>query len=114
MHWDDLFDDLAGSVEQEQRAERESDQVDRARAERAVLDLGRRLRGHLGARLTCDVLPDRSYTGVLREVGAGWIAMDDQEARWAPASDSGGLVINLGAVTLVRCRSRRQAVRHRS
>lgn len=89
MRWELLFADLEAYAEAAERQAFDSDVADRGRAERAVLTLGDRLRGHLGGELRFRLLitGDR-VSGRLADVGGDWVLLDD----------GGSVVLSLAAV----------------
>lgn len=88
MRWELLFADLEAYAEAAERAAFDADVADRGRAERAVLTLADRLRGHLGGELAFRLLTGDRVRGLLVDVGGDWVLLDD----------GGSVVLPLGAV----------------
>jgi len=76
MRWEQLFTDLEGQLEAEQRAVVDGDVADLVRAERARLTLPDRLRAHVGEQLTWSMgAGETSVTGELLDVGVDWVLL---------------------------------------
>jgi hypothetical protein len=81
MRWQQLFADLRGQFE---AAEVEADRADvasRARTEVGAVLLADRLRGSLGAPVSLRCRGVGAVAGVLTEVGANWLLLEDERAR---------------------------------
>ena len=73
--WDDLFADLEASALADDRAAFDAEVADRSRQEAAALSLGDRVAARVGRPITCWLLDGEQVTGVVREVGAGWVLL---------------------------------------
>lgn len=104
VRWELLFADLEALADATERAAFEGDVVDRARAERAGLQLVDRLRAHVGAGLTFRLLGGDRVTGRLADVGLDWILLDGD----------GAVLLPLTAVTGIERLSRRASPQEES
>jgi hypothetical protein len=73
VRWEALFEDLEAQVEEEERAARASELVERTRAERATLTLLDRLLAHLGQQLAWQLVDGDVLPGQLLDAGADWV-----------------------------------------
>jgi hypothetical protein len=76
MRWEALFEDLEAQAEEDERAVRASEIVERTRAERAAITLLDRLLAHHGRRLTWQLVDGDVLTGRLADVGADWVVVE--------------------------------------
>jgi hypothetical protein len=81
MRWDALFEDLSAQLDARSAAGRAAEVADRSRRELATVDLLDRLSGHLGARLRVAVPGAGSLDGVLRDVAAQWLLLEEIPGR---------------------------------
>lgn len=81
--WDRLLDDLGAEFEAAERAELSTEVTDRSRREVGQLRLVDRLRAAVDHPVTIAVLGHGRFTGVLREVGADWLLLDEPSRRAA-------------------------------
>lgn len=77
MRWDELFRDLEAQLEAAGAAEHEAEVADRTRREGATLALVDRARGAVGGRVSARVHGAGAVEGVLREVGAEWLLLEE-------------------------------------
>ncbi|GLY14880.1 hypothetical protein LWF15_04920 [Kineosporia rhizophila] len=75
MRWEELFDDLEGRFEEQERSEAESDLVDLVRGERDRIGFVDRLRAHRNACVTLDLRDGSSRRGTLLDVGKDWVLL---------------------------------------
>lgn len=75
--WEGLFADLEAQFDAQERLELDAEVADRTRRERALVDLHARLVGHLGRRLDLRLVTGSTIVGVLRDVGEGWVLVDE-------------------------------------
>lgn len=75
MRFERIFEDLEGQFVHQEQQEIRAVSEDLTRAERAQVTLADRLRGAQGRPVSVRVSPEVSASGVLREVGAGWIEL---------------------------------------
>jgi hypothetical protein len=83
MRWQQLFADLQAQFEAEESAAEQAEFASRARAEVGALALADRLRGALGLPLVLGCRGAGTVTGVLVEVGADWLLVEDDGGRQA-------------------------------
>jgi hypothetical protein len=83
MRWQQLFADLQAQFEAEETAAEQAESASRARAEIGALGIADRLRGALGFPLVLGCLGAGSVAGVLVDVGADWLLVEDDGARQA-------------------------------
>jgi hypothetical protein len=83
MRWDQLFADLEGQAQVAQAADVAAEVADRTRREVGRLRLVDRLRAATGARLVVRVLGGEVATGVVADVGADWVLLEQEGARAA-------------------------------
>lgn len=78
MRWEQLFEDLEGRLEQEERRELDLEVADRTRRERALVGLHERLLAMVGAPAPLDValLAAGVHRGRVLAVGADWVLLD--------------------------------------
>jgi hypothetical protein len=81
MRWDELFDDLEAQLGAAEAAELASEVADRTRRLAAEVSLADRLRAARGRPVRLDVPGGPAVSGVLREVGADWLLVDDEAGR---------------------------------
>lgn len=109
MRWDELFRDLEAQLASAEGAEHDAEVADRTRREGAMLGLADRARGAVGSRVSAHVMGAGAVDGVLRDVGADWLLVDEGGGRealltraavlslagltaWSAAPGSGGQV----------------------
>lgn len=102
MRWQQLFADLQAQFEAEESAAEQAESASRARAEVGALALADRLRGALGFPLVLGCRGAGTVAGVLVEVGADWLLVEDEGARQT--------LVALAAVRSVAGLGRRTAV----
>src|SRR5687767_11484220 len=102
MRWQQLFADLQAQFEAEESAADQAESASRARAEVGALALTDRLRGALGFPLVLGCRGAGTVAGVLVEVGADWVLVEDEGARQT--------LVALAAVRSVAGLGRRTAV----
>jgi hypothetical protein len=102
MRWQQLFADLQAQFEAEEEALERAESASRTRAEVGAIALVDRLRGALGLPLVLACGAAGSVSGVLTEVGADWLLVEDDGAR--------SCLVALGAVRSVAGLGRRTAV----
>jgi hypothetical protein len=73
VRWEALFEDLEAQAEEDERAARASEVVERTRAERATLTLLDRLLAHHGRQLAWHLVDGDVLPGRLLDVGADWV-----------------------------------------
>lgn len=83
MRWDELFDDLEAQLAAAEQAGHDAEVADRTRREGATLGLVDRARGAVGSRVSVRVMGAGSVDGVLLEVGADWLLVDEAAGRVA-------------------------------
>ena len=81
MRWQQLFADLQAQFEAEETAAEQAESSSRARAEIGALGIADRLRGALGFPLVLGCGGAGTVAGVLVEVGADWLLVEDDGAR---------------------------------
>lgn len=81
MRWESLFDDLEGSLLNEQQRDLEAEVADRVRRERSQLGLHERLAAARGSGITVQVGDRTVMSGTVRDVGAGWVLVLDERHR---------------------------------
>jgi hypothetical protein len=81
MRWDELFADLEAQLAAEAAAEQDAEVADRTRREAARLTLVDRALGAVGCRVAVRVPGAGDVLGVLREVGAEWLLVDEDGGR---------------------------------
>jgi hypothetical protein len=102
MRWQQLFADLQAQFEAEEAAAEQAESASRARAEVGALGIADRLRGALGFPLVLGCGGAGPVAGVLVEVGADWLLIEDDGARQIlVAASSVRTVSGLGRRTLV-------------
>ncbi|MEZ0494475.1 hypothetical protein AB2L28_19730 [Kineococcus sp. TBRC 1896] len=74
MRWDDLFDDLAGQAEHEQRQDLAAEVADRTRREQATVALADRVRA-AGGPLTWSLRDGSTLVGRVLGAGPGWFLL---------------------------------------
>ncbi len=89
MRWEQLFEDLSASVDAEDRADFDAEVADLARAERAVLSLGDRLRAHVGRPLRLHLVDGEELLAGVVEVGRDWIGLAVRTQTRHPTADGG-------------------------
>jgi hypothetical protein len=94
MRWERLFGDLEAQLAAEGAVELDAEVADRTRAELARTSFEDRLRGVVGREVVLVLAEAEALRGRLRQVGAGWLIVDD-------TSETSAIVI-LAAVTGVR------------
>jgi len=77
MRWEGLFADLEGQLAAEERRELDSEVAERTRRERALVDLTGRLAATVGSPVSLLVEGGRVVSGVLADVGDGWLLVAD-------------------------------------
>jgi hypothetical protein len=120
VRWDALFRDLEAQLAAAEQAEHDAEVADRTRREGATLGLVDRARGGVGSRLSVRLMGAGSVDGVLLEVGADWLLVDEGAGReallarpavlslagltaWSSAPGSGGQVfLRLGLGSALR------------
>ncbi|MEO7070103.1 MAG: hypothetical protein ABI131_06380 [Nostocoides sp.] len=75
MEWEGLFADLEAQWEAQERRELDAEVADRTRRERALVDLTARLAAHRTGSVTLRLRAGDPLTGVIVDVGDGWLAM---------------------------------------
>lgn len=82
MNWDRLFDDLEGQLAAEWEAERAVRDAESERLRISRLSMSDRLRALSAgeAPLVCDLADGRRVSGVVRTVGADWLAIEEPRA----------------------------------
>lgn len=114
MGWDEVFEELGGDLAARQVLWAEAERAAQERAERAVVDLVRRLRAHVGEQLTFEVGGHGTWCGTVLEVGRGWLCLAHGAApRGAGGEPGPGTLVNLEAVDGVRGLGGRAAPEHR-
>ncbi|WDF32417.1 hypothetical protein PTW37_11115 [Arthrobacter agilis] len=93
MRWDDLFTDLELQLQTAMTLEQEGEIRDRTRAEQSRLTLAQRLGGHVGGHVAVGTRGGRTLTGVLTNVGSGWIAL---------LSDQRSILVPVGSLQVLR------------
>ena len=102
MRWQQLFGDLQAQFEAEETAAEQVESASRTRAEVGAVGIGDRLRGALGFPLVLGCLGAGQVAGVLVEVGADWLLLEDDGARQTlVASAAVRSVSGLGRRTIV-------------
>lgn len=81
--WDRLLDDIGAEFEAAERAELSTEVTDRSRREVGQLRLVDRLRAAVDHPVTVAVPGHGRFAGVLREVGADWLLLDEPSRRAA-------------------------------
>lgn len=81
MRWQQLFADLQAQFEAEEAAGERAESASRARSEIGALGIADRLRGALGSPVVLGCRGVGSVSGVLLEVGADWLLVEDGGAR---------------------------------
>lgn len=81
VRWESLFEDLEAQAEEDERAVRASEVVERTRAERAAVTLLDRLLAHHGQPLAWQLSDGEVLAGRLLDVGADWV-MVASGAEW--------------------------------
>jgi hypothetical protein len=81
MRWQQLFADLDAQFEAEEAAEERAESASRARSEIGALGLADRLRGALGTPVVLGCRGAGNVAGVLLDVGADWLLVEDDAAR---------------------------------
>jgi hypothetical protein len=80
MRWERLFDDLAAAFDAADADVLEAEVADRVRGELAATSLEDRLRGAIGLQVACEVRGAGRVAGVVRQVGSGWLVVDEPVA----------------------------------
>lgn len=75
VRWDRLWADLEARAAALERDELEAEVADREVRERATVSLMDRVRGSVGATVTCEVAGDRRWRGALVGAGPDWLAI---------------------------------------
>lgn len=75
MEWEGLFADLEAQWEAHERRELDAEVADRTRRQRALVDLTARLAAHRGRPVTVRTTAGDPVTGVVVDVGDGWLAL---------------------------------------
>ena len=101
MRWQQLFADLQAQFEAEEVALEQAEAGSRMRAEVGAVALGDRLRGASGFPLVLGCRGAGTVAGVLREVGADWLLVEESSARQC--------LVSLAAVRSVAGLGRRTA-----
>jgi hypothetical protein len=102
MRWQQLFADLQAQFEAEETAAEQAESASRARAEIGALGIADRLRGALGFPLVLGCGRAGTVAGVLVEVGADWLLIEEDGARQTlVATSTVRTVSGLGRRTLV-------------
>ncbi|ASK64909.1 hypothetical protein CFK39_02635 [Brachybacterium avium] len=94
MRFERIFEDLEGQFAHHQQEEVRAVSEDLTRAEQAQLTIADRLRGAQGLGLTLHLAAGFRVSGVVREVGAEWVAL-------AARSGARSAVIPLAAIAMV-------------
>ena len=81
MRWQQLFADLQAQFEEEETAAERGESASRARAEIGAVALAQRLRGAEGDMLSLRCGAAGQVNGALREVGADWLLVEDEQGR---------------------------------
>lgn len=102
MRWQQLFADLQAQFESEEAAAEQAESASRARAEVGAVAIADRVRGALGFPVVLDCRGAGAVAGVLVEVGADWLLVEDEGARQS--------LVALAAVRSVSGLGRRTAV----
>lgn len=76
VRWESLFADLAGEMEEAERAERAAEVADRSRAEAARLRLVDRLRPAVGTPVRLWARTGHRFDGRVAAVGGDWVLLD--------------------------------------
>ena len=82
MRWAVLFHDLESQMEAQVAEEQRWAALDIAEAEMAAVTLEDRLRGALGGQVTLHTLASAVISGVLEQVGAGFVVVEAARAQW--------------------------------
>ena len=77
MRWDDLFGDLEGQWEAEQRRELDAEVADRTRRERAAIGLHERFAGARGLEVAIGLRNRSAVVGRVSDVGDGWVLVGE-------------------------------------
>jgi hypothetical protein len=100
MRWQQLFADLQAQFDEEEAAAERGESASRARAEIGAVQLVQRLRGALGSRLSLTCRGAGQIGGVLADVGADWLLLEDDGGRqYLVASSAVRAVAGLGRGT---------------
>jgi hypothetical protein len=83
VRWDDLFEDLAARLDAEEAAELRHEVADRARRELATLTLLDRLSAQLGERVQVGVAGVGALDGLVLDVAAQWLLLEESGGRQA-------------------------------
>ena len=81
MRWEGLFRDLEAQLEAAEGAALDAEVADRTRRESASVSLVHRALGAAGGRVSVRVLGAGAVDGVLREVGAQWLWLQEDGGR---------------------------------
>ncbi len=81
MRWEGLFRDLEAQLEAAESAAAEAEVADRTRRESATVALVDRALGAAGSRVAVRVLGAGAVDGVLKEVGAQWLLVEEDGGR---------------------------------
>jgi len=101
MRWQQLFGDLQAQFEAEETAAEQAESASRTRAEVGALGIGDRLRGALGSPLVLGCLGAGPVAGVLVDVGADWLLLEDDGARQTLVASAGRAPTPIGRRTIV-------------
>jgi hypothetical protein len=100
MRWQQLFADLQAQFDEEEAAAERGESASRARAEIGAVRLVQRLRGALGTRVSLTCRGAGQVGGVLADVGANWLLLEDDGGRqYLIASSAVRAVAGLGRGT---------------
>lgn len=81
VRWDELFDDLEGQFERDQRREAASEVAARTRRERSTVGLAQQLAASAGTTMDVRLLGGATVAGVVLECGPDWVLVQDEAAR---------------------------------
>jgi hypothetical protein len=81
MRWQQLFADLGAQFEEAEAAAQQAEGSSRARAEMGAVRLVERLRGAVGAAVVVRCQGAGQVAGVLGDVGADWLLIDEDGGR---------------------------------
>src|SRR3954466_13022518 len=83
MRWQQLFADLRAQFDEAEAAAERAEPASRARAERGAIRLADRLGGALGQPVTLHCPGARQLSGVLTDMGADWLLLEEEAGREA-------------------------------
>ncbi|WP_448627052.1 hypothetical protein [Geodermatophilus sp. URMC 64] len=102
MRWQQLFADLRAQFDEAEAAADRAESASRARAEVGAIRLADRLRGALGRPVTVRCRGAGRLSGVLADVGADWLLLEEEAGREALVATVAVLAVGgLGRETAV-------------